>query len=511
MVIAYDLGTGGLKASLHGPDGRMTAETFVSYDTYYPRPGWQEQRPMDWWEAVCASTRTLLERSATPPERIAAVALSGQSIAPVLLDRAGELVLDQIPIWSDTRATTEAAEFFAKIPNEDWYMTTGNGDPPETYTVMKLIWLQRHRPDAWRRVSAVVGSKDFINHRLTGAVATDYSYASGSGVFDLKALRYREEYIHASGIPPELFPQVCDSHQVVGRVTKAAAAESGLPEGIPVACGGVDNACMALGALGIGEGRVYTSLGSSAWIAVTSRTPTLDPVSRPFIFAHVEKGFYTSGVSVFAAGSAYRWAAEQLCGDLPEGGARFAAMDALAASSTTGAGGVLFNPSLAGGSSQEPGSALSGAFLGLSLGSTRGDMLRAVLEGVALSLGRYCLETLGRCTPLAGEMLLCGGGAKSPLWNQIFADVFGMEIVRGGIGQNAASLGAAAIAARAAGLWPDYTPLDGLYPPAEVFRPDPDKTAFYRSLGDVFLQWTGAILPASERLRDISQNGGNKL
>jgi sugar (pentulose or hexulose) kinase len=249
---------------------------------------------------------------------------------------------------------------------------------------------------------------------------------------------------------------------------------------------------------------VYTSLGSSAWIALTSKTPALDLNTRPFIFAHAEKGYYTSGVSIFAAGRAYRWAAEELCQDLPPHAARYEAMDALAAQEAPGAGGVLFNPSLSGGSSQEPGPALRGAFAGITLGTTRGRLLRSVLEGVALSLSAYCLSALQQKAPVGGEMLLCGGGAKSPLWNQIFADVFGMDIVRTGVEENAASLGAAAMALRAGGVWADYSRLENLYPIVERYRPDERNHALYTELKAVFREWNAANLAIFQKITETT-------
>lgn len=503
-IAAYDLGTGGLKASLFCPEGALIADVFVPYGTFYPASGFREQRPGDWWEAVCRATARLLEEN--PGCSVIAAAISGQSIAPVLLDREGELILEQIPIWSDTRAVEEAADFFGRQDYTEWYMATGNGDPPETYTVMKLMWLKKNNPAAWARLGKVVGSKDYINFRLTGEIATDFSYASGSGVFDLKELRYRDDFLRAAGISWDILPELADSHHIVGRVHSEAAAATGLPQGIPVACGGVDNACMALGAVGIGEGRSYTSLGSSAWIAVTSRQPILDTVSRPFIFAHAERGYYTSGVSIFSAGNAYRWAAEQLCGDIPEA-TRYADMDKAAASVPPGAGGLLFCPALAGGSSQEPGAELSGSFVGLGMGTTRAELLRSVLEGVALSLNCHCLEALKKHCDLDSDMLLCGGGAKSPLWNQIFADIFGMDIVLRGGEQSTASLGASAIAARAVGLWSDYSLLDKLYTETERYCPDPGRRERYSRLGEIYTEWTQSILATCGKLQGLEREG----
>lgn len=492
-ILACDLGTGGIKASLYGADGVSRGAYFAAYPTYYPALGWHEQRPADWWEGVCRATGALLAQTAVAPDAIAAVAVSGHSLVAIPLDEENRPLLEQVPIWSDTRAASEAADFFSRVDYESWYLTTGNGDPPETYTLFKLAWLRKHDPAVWARTRRVAGSKDYINLCLTGCWATDYSYASGSGAFDLAAWDYRQDYLQAAGVPGSLFAAPVESHTIIGTVTPQAAALCGLAAGTPVACGGVDNALMALGAQGLGKEQAYISLGSSAWLSVTAARPVLDPASRPFVFAFAEKGYYTSGVSIFAAGSAYRWARDVLCADLAETSDPLAAMDAEAAAVPPGAAGVLFNPTLAGASPQEPGPKLQGGFYGLTLDTTRPALLRAVLEGVALSMRQNCLEVLQKQLPLTGPLLITGGGAKSGLWMQIFADVFGAEIVQSPVGQEAASLGAAAVAARGIGMIPDYQSCRWFDRPGRRYRPDPGQAALHEALRSRFGRWTKSL------------------
>ena len=489
MILAFDLGTGGVKASLVDESGRSHGAFFQAYPTFYGPGGRHEQRPEDWWAGVCAASRSLLSTSGFLSASVEAVALSGFSMTAVPLDAQCGLLMERVPIWSDARATDEARRFFERVDYGAWYRATGSGDPPELYPLMKLMWLEAHHPEVAARTALALGSKDYINLRLTGAPSTDYSYASGSGAFDMRAFAYRRDFLEAAGVPGAWFPEPAASHERVGRITKEAAAETGLREGTPVMLGGVDNALMALGTTGFRLNQPYTSLGSSAWIAVTSEEPVLDEVSRPFIFAFVEKGLYTSGVSIFAAGSAYRWAGDMLCSEVP-GEGRLAFMDALAGQSPAGANGVRFNPTLAGASPQEPGP-LQGAFGALTLAATRGDLLRAVLEGVAMSLDAYCLKALERRLPLAGEMLLTGGGGKSPLWMRIFAGVYGMPIRRSLAGQEAASRGAAMVALRGLGAVKDYRAFDGWLGEGEEYRPDAADAAAYAGIKEEFARWTG--------------------
>ncbi len=485
-IIAYDLGTGGAKASLYDASGACMGSAFVPYETLYPDAGWHEQRPSDWWDAVVRSTRELLGGGLVDPERVRCLAISGQSLAVVPLDAEGRLLRESIPIWSDTRAARQTAEFFGRVDRDAWYLATGNGFPPECYSVFKIMWYRDNEPELFSRARVVLGSKDWLNYRLTGSIRTDYSYASGCGVWDLKGWRYSDDLIRAAGLEASLFPPAVASTTIVGTLTPGAAGALGLPRGVRVACGGVDNSCMALGARNTREGSVYTSLGSSSWIAVSSGTPVLDRAARPYVFAHVVPGLFTSAVSIFSGGNSFRWIRDAIydAGAHP-GHDPYEVMNELAAGSPIGSHRLLFNPSLAGGSSQEPSPRIRGAYIGLDLRHTRADLIRAGMEGIAMNLGSV-LEVLKRFVPLKGGMLLVGGGSRSALWRQIFADVYDMECVKTSVDQDAGSLGAAAVAAVGAGLWKDFSRVDELHETRSVERPVAENVEKYRRLMPAF-------------------------
>lgn len=300
--IAYDLGTGGIKASLFNENGDSLSDLFIEYETFFPADQFIEQRPMDWWNNVCKATKMLLDKTGVDPKSIACVALSGHSLVAVSLDTKGHLLADQVPIWCDMRAKDQVSPFFEKLSYESWYETTGNGDPAECYTILKLMWFKKHQPMLFSKIHKILGSKDFVNYKFTGTMCTDPSYASGFGVFNLEKWDYEDRFFEAAGINRNIFPDIRPSDFIIGYVTEDASAESGLLQGTPVACGAVDNTCMSLGATGLSQGALYTSLGSSSWIAVTSQKSIIDVKTRPFVFAHVKKGFYTSAVSIFSAG-----------------------------------------------------------------------------------------------------------------------------------------------------------------------------------------------------------------
>ena len=506
-IIAYDLGTGGNKASLYDSDGLALHSTFVAYNTFYPQSGWHEQRPNDWWNSIVESTRELINKAKVDANDIECLAISGHSLGVVPVDKSGNLLREFTPIWSDARATDQTRKFFENVDPKQWYLTTGNGFPPELYSLFKIMWYRDNEPDLFKKIYKVIGTKDYINAKMTGRLMTDHSYASGCGCYDLRAWNYASKYIDASGIDGMLLPDVVASTEIVDELTDAAARELGLPRKVKVVCGGVDNSCMALGARNIAEGRVYTSLGSSSWIAVSSSSPVLDFSTKPFVFAHVIPNMFTSAVSIFSAGSSLQWVRNHLCKNLVAEAAQtgrnvYDLMTELAAQSPVGSRKLLFNPSLAGGSSQEKSPQIRGSFSGLDLGHTQADVIRSTMEGIALNLGSV-LEVLKKFCPLSNEMTMVGGGSRSQLWRQIFADVYQMDIVKTSIGEEAGSLGAAAVAAVGAGIWPDFSKIDVLQKVENISRPVPANAAAYRQLRPAFecLRQTQADL--SEMLHEL--------
>jgi xylulokinase len=507
-IIAYDLGTGGNKASLYSHKGQCLASTFHAYETFYPGLGMHEQRPGDWWNSVVISTRQLLSETNVDTSEIEALALSGHSLGVVPIDKSGNLLREATPIWSDSRAGQQADAFFQKTDEKNWYMTTGNGFPAKLYSAFKILWYQDHESDVFKNIAKVIGTKDYINYRLTGQIVTDYSYASGCGVYDLKGWNYSDELLETSGLDPAIFPDIVPSTEIIGELTGEAAEALGLPKSVKVAAGGVDNSCMALGARNIASGRVYLSLGSSAWIAVSAEEPVLDPDSRPFVFTHVIPGMFTSAVSIFSGGNSFRWLRDQVFPDLVERADREGAdvyelMTAMAAASPVGSNKLLFNPSLAGGSSQEPSADIRGAFSGIDLGHTRGDMIRAGMEGIAMNLGAV-LQVLKEFTTLSDEMVIVGGGSKSEFWRQIFADVFEMKIVKTNIAEEAGSLGAAALAAIGAGIWKDFSKVDEIHEVESVLESIPENSKIYRALDPVYEKLRVAQAEIGQDLAGIS-------
>lgn len=484
-VLAYDLGTGGVKASVYDEAGKSIAEFFMPYDTSYPKSGYHEQKPLDWWNAVVASTQSLLQ-SLPPDQRdILCVAVSGHSLGVVPIGSDGELLYPTVPIWSDARAVQQAERFFQSASKDEWYLTTGNGFPAHLYSIFKLMWFKDNLPAVYEKTAKFIGTKDYINYRLTGTLATDYSYASGSGVYNLKAWEYKKEYIENAGIAAAKLPEIMASTQIIGKILPEAARQLGLSENVSVACGGVDNACMALGAGCVADGMAYTSLGSSAWIAVSGHEPIVDIQYKPYVFTHCIPGMFVSSTAIFAAGSCFRWLRDTVCRNLLNETEPYDAMTRLAAQSTLGANKLIFNPSLAGGSSLDKSPNIKGAFVGLQLGHTQSDLIRAVMEGVCLNL-KIALDVMAHYTRLSDDMLIVGGGSKSRFWRGLFADIYNKNLLETNIGQDAGSLGAAAVAAVGIGLWKDFNLVPGLHMVKSRIEPVIENHQKYEIILDLF-------------------------
>lgn len=496
-IIAHDLGTGGNKATLFESDGTLIASVFASYPTNTPGPSLIEQKPDDWLRAVSESTRRLLAETKTDPRDVAATAISGHSLGTVPLDREGNLLREETPIWSDRRAEDEAAAFFEKVDPTEWYMTTGNGFPAAHYTVFKILWFLKHEPEMMRRADVVLGTKDYINYRLTGVRATDPSYASGCGAYDLEKWAYSEKLLEATGLDPALLPKIVPSTEPIGPLTDEGARLLGLTPETVVCCGGVDNSCMALGAGSFKKGRVYTSLGSSSWIALCDSRPTLDVAAKSYVFTHVVPGMFTSALSIFSSGTTFRWVRDHFCRDLAaeaevSGKDCYDLMTAEAALSPPGARGLLLNPSFAGGTLLDANPNMRGGFAGLDLSHTRADVIRATMEGIAMNM-RAVMEALKKIAATEKNLIAVGGGANSPLWRQIYADTLNMDLLRVNIGQNAASLGAAALAFVGTGIWDSFDKIDDLLRAETAASPIPENVEVYEKAYRRFRRFSDAL------------------
>ena len=497
FVLAHDLGTTGDKASLFDSQGRAVASAFAAYPTDYPHPNWAEQNPEDWWQAVCLSTRQLLAQAQVDPHAVACVVFSGQMMGCVPVDRQARPVRSAI-IWADTRAVEEAAQIIERAGLEEAYRISGHR-ASASYSGAKIMWMRRHQPDLFARTYKFLHAKDSIVARLTGRFVTDYSDASGMNLYDLQTRDWSPVLLDAAGLDPALLPELHASTDVVGEVTAAAGAETGLAAGTPVVIGGGDGSCAATGAGVVREGSAYNYIGSSSWIGIATRAPIYDPTLRTFTFAHLVPGMFTPTGTMQAAGGSYQWLRDVFCQPEKEAAERlklspYELMNAQAEQSPPGANNLLFLPYLLGERSPRWNPDALGAFFGLRMAHTRADMIRAALEGITLNL-KVILDAFQQQGAGITAMRVIGGGANGRTWRQIMADVYGLPVQRLALLSEATSFGAALAGGIGVGLYRDFSLAEELTPVVDVSQPNPGLRPTYDRLYSLFNQAYDAFVP----------------
>ncbi len=449
-VLGLDVGTSGVKAILVNARGDVRASATTPLVLGTPQPGWAEQDPEAWWRATLTSIASLREQ--LPRMRVAAIGISGQMHSSVFLDREGQVIRPAL-LWCDGRTTAECAEITARAGGEARLRDLVRNPALEGFTLPKVLWLRAHEPGAYARLATVLLAKDFIRYRLTGALATEPSDASGTLMFDPAAMRWSAELLGAVAVPASLLPNVGGSAEVLGRVTAEVAARTGLAAGTPVVGGGADNACGAAGVGAVTPGEVVASWGTSGTVLAPTAEPRVDPGLRAHTFCHVAPGtWYVMGV-ILAAGGAFAWYREQLARDVAGEPDADRLLDAEAASVPAGADGVTFLPYLQGERTPHRDAALRGMFHGLSLAHRREHLTRAVLEGVAFAM-RDSVEILRELGISADSFLLTGGGARSPFLRGLQAAVYGVA-VQTVDREEGPAYGAALLAMVGAGAFPD--------------------------------------------------------
>jgi xylulokinase len=496
MILAHDLGTTGNKASLYSREGLLVGSHTVAYATDFGPHGRAEQDAEEWWRAVVQGTQQLLESTGTQPADIDCIVFSGQMMAVVPLDDAGEPVRHAI-IWADTRSQEECDQLIELVGMEHAYQITGHR-LNATYSLSKMMWLRRTEPALWKRVRTIVQPKDFVAYRLTGWLATDPSDASGMDAFDQAKGEWSGELLSAAGIDEALLPEIVPSTTVLGGVTKSAAAATGLLPGTPVVVGGGDGPCAALGAGVVRpESGAYTYLGSSSWISHASVKPLHDPSMRTMTFNHVVPGMFLPTATMQAGGASFDWIVDLLRPDRDPG--RFEQLLAAAADVDTSADSLLFLPYLLGERSPYWNPRARGAFVGLARHHGQAHMVRAVLEGVAMNLNTAVLAFAEMGSQIKSVDAI-GGGARSDIWLQILSDVWKLPVRRRSIVEEANGLGAAVVGGVAVGLFPDFDVAAAFSDVQAEFAPSEERHDRYETLYRLFLDSYRALEPIFDEL-----------
>lgn len=471
-LLGIDLGTSAVKAVLLSEDAATTARSHsVPLSLSTPRPRWSEQAPADWWDAAVRAIREILKQTATDAGEIAGVGVSGQMHGATLLDEKDN-VLRPCILWNDQRSSGECDWITDRVGLENLLKWVGN-PALAGFTVPKLLWVRRNEPPIYDRIRHVLLPKDYLNFRLTGQMATDFSDASGTLLFDVAQRRWSNELAGALDLPLSWFPPVFESTAVVGAVSREAATFCGLREGTPVVAGGADNACAAVGMGVIGSGQVLASLGTSGTLLAPMDRPQVDPAGRLHTFCHaVPDTWYAMGVVLSAAGSLSWWRhildqgmrgrGEQLT---------FESMLEEASRVSAGSDGLVFLPYLSGERTPHADPDARGVFFGLSLRHRREHLTRSVVEGVSFALADSA-DLMRAIGVSLDTVRATGGGAQSVLWRAILASVLGSCVLTAQADFGPA-FGAAILAGVGTGRWASVGEATGaLVQISEETRPD---------------------------------------
>ena len=486
-LLGIDLGTSGARAVLvEAASGRVVGAATAEYPLHTPRPLWAEQDPEDWWRGAVDAVRDLLAAAGSVSLR--GIGLSGQMHGVVMLDGTGE-ALGPALLWCDGRTGEECREITERAGGEDRLLAM-TGNPALTgFSAPKLLWLRRHQPDAFRRARGFLLPKDWIRFRLTGEKASEVSDASGTLLFDVARRTWSAAMMEILDLDPALLPVVRESPEVSGALAASAAATLGLPAGIPVVGGAGDQAAGAVGAGIVKPGLVSATIGSSGVVFAHASAPARD--RRVHSFCHAVPGaWHLMGVTQ-AAGLSLRWLSERVGGSYDE-------LTAAAAAVPAGADGLLFTPYLMGERTPVLDPQARGTWFGLTYAHGRGHLARSVMEGVAYSL-RDCLDVMTSLGVTASEVRAAGGGARSPLWCQILADVLERPVATLGLDEGPA-YGAALLAGVGTGCWSSVEEAASLVAVASRVEPDQRAAALHRDRILVYRELHQRLAPLYRRV-----------
>ncbi|MCB0062991.1 MAG: xylulokinase [Caldilineaceae bacterium] len=445
-LLGIDSSTTATKALLINTQGDVVAVAGAEYGFETPHPLWSEQSPSLWWDGAITSIRAVLDETGIDPAAISGIGLTGQMHGLVLLDDAGNVLRPSI-LWNDQRTAAECDEIRSRLGKTTLIAQTGN-DALTGFTAPKILWVRAHEPDVYARVRHILLPKDYLRYKLTGEFGMDVADGAGTLLVDLKNRTWSTAVLDALEIPHQWLPQLYEGPAITGRVTAAAAEATGLKAGIPVMAGGGDQAAQAVGVGAVQEGIIALTLGTSGVVFGTVNQPFFEPEGRLHAFCHSVPGrWHLMGVMLSAAGS-LRWYRDTVAP-----GMGYDDLLEPAAAIPAASEGLLFLPYLTGERTPHPDPLARGAFIGLTVRHGLAHMTRAVLEGVAFGL-RDSFELM-KGIGLRGieQVRVSGGGARSPLWRQILADVMDSELVTVNTTEGAA-YGAALLAGVGADIWP---------------------------------------------------------
>jgi xylulokinase len=515
-ILVYDIGTTSVKSAIFDGKGSPRVSASVSYKTTYPRPGWSEQDPDQFWEAAVKGTREILASPGAIP--VEAVGLTGHMNGCLPVDAQGRATYPEL-IHSDSRSSSQCVRILAALGEDRLYAETGNRTD-EHLSLPKMLWLKDERREAFNKTAWFLNSKDYLRFKLTGVLGvTDFSDASLTGAFNIGKREWSRDIIDCLDLSPARFPEVKRGIERGGALSKEAAALLGLPSGIPVSIGGGDAACATRGSgltggepsasAQAGSGRAYVSVGSSAWASMLAPSPVFDTGRRIQNFFDLDGEQCNICGTVQSAGIALDWALGVLAGEAlgPEQYRRIEEeLDTL----EPGSDGIMFLPYLMGERTPHWDAAARGVFVGLSLSSDRSHMLRSVYEGITFAL-KEIVDIYGDLHMPIETFTLLGGGIRSPFWRKLICDIIGIPMLIHPFPTHSIALGAAMAAGVSVGIWNNLNDAVGSvnFKTEEMF-PDMEKSRNYGKFFTLYRNMYKHLKPVFDELAEARKtiNGG---
>jgi xylulokinase len=485
QLLGIDLGTSSVKALLVNDTGQVLAQGSAEYPIRYPQPGYAEQSPEDWWAATLAAVRQILDNIQGTTLSIAAIGLSGQMHGTVLLDSANRLLGPAI-IWPDQRSQRQVREIRDLIGAKRLIEITGS--PVATgFQAATIRWLQQQRPELWQKVHMVLAPKDYLRWRMTGELLTEASDGSGTLLLDVLRRDWSAEILQALDIDQDQLPEVAPSDAIAGYLHREAAGALGLQMGIPVITGAADTACGTLGAGVVDDKTLLLTISTGGQLILPAANVNLDLEGRIHTFCgslapEPGRAPWYQMAAILSAGMSLRWLRDHIFNLTSEDA--YDLMVDWAGTTPAGANGLLFMPYLVGERTPHMDPQARGMFLGFTASHGRAEMVRAVMEGVALG----CYDAFSVLTEIGARperIVMAGGGARSSLWRQIVADVFSLPVLPLETAEQAA-LGAVLLAGSGIGLFDAGMTAQDWAGYGTAIEPVSSRHSTYRELFDMF-------------------------
>jgi len=505
-LIGFDVGTTSTRCILIDKSGRLIASSTKEYDMDTPRPGWAEQHPDTWWDAAVHTVREVLALSGIDPAGITAVGISGQMHGSVFLDKQGKVIRPAL-LWCDQRTASQCEAIYDTFGGEEEFIKLSYNKALTGFTAPKILWLREVEPESYRKLAHILLPKDYIRYRLSGTYATEVSDGSGTILMDISARTWSKDIIEGLKIDKDLLPPVYESSYISSQVSPEAAGITGLASGTPIAGGAGDQAGGAVGSGIVYEGIISDYLGTSGVVFAHSDKAVYDPRGRLHSFCHaVDGSWHLMGVTLAAAGS-YKWYRDTfgILSDIEDSYRDLSGYELLnkqAEKAPPGSEGLLFLPYLSGERTPHADPYARGVFFGISYVHNASHFARSVMEGITYS--QYdCLNLMKDTGISSDKVVLFGGGARSPLWRKITADIFSTRIVTLNV-EEGPSYGAAIIAGVGAGVYPSVRQAcSSILKEATETRPHPGNAEKYARYYEIYRSLYGDLKGDFRRLAGI--------